>query len=108
MGLIIDTGVLIRLERDPAAVDFSTYKRAYGEGLSAGRSNFSWSASANGDGGARRSVVERSSMFQPPPLTLKFSAVTRLVSALGRGATRRADLIIDYSDHRLSGADYHG
>jgi hypothetical protein len=28
MGLIIDTGVLIRLEREPAAVDFSTYKRA--------------------------------------------------------------------------------
>ena len=33
MGLIIDTGVLIRLERKPAAVDFSTYRSAYGEGF---------------------------------------------------------------------------
>ena len=31
--MIIDTGVLIRLEREPAAVDFSAYKRAYGEGF---------------------------------------------------------------------------
>ena len=32
-GLIIDTGVLIRIEREPAAVDFSRYKPAYGEGF---------------------------------------------------------------------------
>ena len=31
--MIIDTGVLIRLEKDPAAVEFSTYKPAYGEGF---------------------------------------------------------------------------
>jgi hypothetical protein len=29
MGLIIDTGVLIRLEKDPAAVDFAAYKPAH-------------------------------------------------------------------------------
>ena len=33
MGLIIDTGVLIRLEKDPPAVEFATYKAAYGEGF---------------------------------------------------------------------------
>ena len=33
MGLIIDTGALIRLEKEPAAVDFSRYKPAYGEGF---------------------------------------------------------------------------
>lgn len=33
MGLIIDTGVLIRLEKDPSTIDLSRYKSNYGEGF---------------------------------------------------------------------------
>ena len=32
MGLIIDTGVLIRLEKDPAYVDLAVYRERYGGG----------------------------------------------------------------------------
>ncbi len=31
MGLIIDTGVLVRLEKDPSAINLSSYQSTYGE-----------------------------------------------------------------------------
>ena len=102
MGLIIDTGVLIRLERKPAAVDFSTYKRAYGEGFISAATCSELLVGvhlANTEQRrARRSAFVEAifKLFRPLPFDLEVARVhAHLVSALGRGVTLGAlDLII--------------
>jgi predicted nucleic acid-binding protein len=102
MGLIIDTGVLIRLEKDPTAVDFSRYNPAYGEGfLSAATCSELLVGVHLANTEQRR--VRRSAfveavfkLFRPLPFDLEVARVhAHLVSALGKGVTLGAlDLII--------------
>ena len=87
MGLIIDTGVLIRLERKPAAVDFSAYKPAYGEGFISAATCSELLVGvhlANTDARAglvaRRSWNRSSSCFNRCLSTLKLRASTRTSS----------------------------
>jgi tRNA(fMet)-specific endonuclease VapC len=102
MGLIIDTSVFIKLERDPAAVNFSTYRRAYGEGFisAATCSEFLVGVHlANTEQRrARRSAFVEVifKLFRPLPFDLEVARVhAHLVSSLGRGVTLGAlDLII--------------
>ena len=102
MGLIIDTGVLIRIEKDPVAVDFSAYKRAYGKGFISAATCSELLVGvhlANTEQRrARRSAFVEAifRLFQPLPFDLEVARVhARLVSALGRGVTLGAlDLII--------------
>jgi tRNA(fMet)-specific endonuclease VapC len=102
MGLIIDTGVLIRLEKDSTAVDFSTYMPAYGQGfLSAATCSelLVGVHRANTDQRrARRSAFVEAvfKLFRPLPFDLEVARVhAYLVSSLGRGVTLGAlDLII--------------
>jgi tRNA(fMet)-specific endonuclease VapC len=102
MGLIIDTGVLIRLEREPAAVDFATYERAYGEGfLSAATCSellVGVHLANTEKRRARRSAFVEAvfKLFRPLPFDVEVARVhARLVSSLGRRVTLGAfDLII--------------
>jgi tRNA(fMet)-specific endonuclease VapC len=102
MGLIIDTGVLIRLEKDPAAVDFSAYKPAYGEGFISAATCSELLVGVHlantQQRRARRSAFVEAIflLFQPLPFDLEVARVhAHLVSALGRGVTLGAlDLII--------------
>jgi len=102
MGLIIDTGVLIKLERKPATVDFSTYKPAYGEGfISAATCSellVGVLLASTEERRARRSAFVESifKLFRPLPFDLEVARVhARLVSSLGRGVALGAlDLII--------------
>ena len=102
MGLIIDTGVLIRIEREPAAVDFSSYKTAYGEGFISAATCSELLVGvhlANTEQRrARRSAFVEAvfGLFRPLPFDLEVARVhAHLVSALGRGVTLGAlDLII--------------
>jgi tRNA(fMet)-specific endonuclease VapC len=99
---IIDTGVLIRLERDPATVDFSAYKVAYGEGfISAATCSeplVGVHLANTKQRKARRSAFVEAvfTLFHPLPFDLEVARVhARLVSSLGRGITIGAfDLII--------------
>jgi tRNA(fMet)-specific endonuclease VapC len=102
MGLIIDTGVLIRLERDRAAVDFSAYQPRYGEGFISAATCSELLVGvhlANTEQRrARRSAFVEAifRQFRPLPFDLEVARVhSRLVSSLGRGVTLGAlDLII--------------
>jgi len=102
VGLIIDTGVLIKLEREPAAVDFSAYKLAYGEGfLSAATCSELLVgvhlANTEPRRARRAAFVEAIfRLFRPLPFDLEVARVhARLVSSLGRGVVLGAlDLII--------------
>ena len=102
MGLIIDTGVLIRLEKNPAAVEFSTYKPAYGEGFISAATCSELLVGvhlANTEPRrARRSAFVEAvfKLFRPLPFDLEVARVhARLVTSLGRRATLGAlDLII--------------
>ena len=100
--MIIDTGVLIRLERKPATVDFSAYKSAYGEGfISAATCSellVGVHLASTEARRARRSAFVESifKLFGPLPFDPEVARVhARLVSSLGRGVTLGAlDLII--------------
>src|SRR5438034_3252539 len=102
MGLIIDTGVLIKVERDPAAVDFSTYKRAYGEGFISAATCSELLVGVHlantAQRKARRSAFVEAvfKLFRPLPFDLEVARVhAQLVSSLGRGITLGGwDLII--------------
>ena len=102
MGLIIDTGVLIRLGKDPARVDFSAYRPAYGEGFISAATCSELLVGvhlANTEQRkARRSAFVEAvfKLFDPLPFDLEVARVhARLVSSLGRGVTLGAfDLII--------------
>ena len=102
MGLIIDTGVFIRLEKDSGAVDFSTYKRAYGEGFISTATCSELLVGVHlantGVRRARRSAFVEAifRLFQPLPFDLEVARVhAHLVRGLGRGLTLGAlDLII--------------
>ena len=100
--MIIDTDVLIRLETDPTAVEFATYKPAYGEG-------FIWAATCSEllvgvqlantvQRRARRSAFVEAifKLSRPRPFDLEVArGHAHLVSSLGRGVTLGAlDLII--------------
>ena len=100
--MIIDTGVLIRLEKEPAAVDFSRYKPAYGEGfISAATCSellVGVHLASTEQRRARRSAFVEAvfSLFRPLPFDLEVARVhAQLVSSLGKGITLGAlDLII--------------
>jgi tRNA(fMet)-specific endonuclease VapC len=102
MGLIIDTSVLIRFERDPAAIDLSTYKPAYGEGFISAATCSELLVGvhlANTEQRrARRSAFVEAvfKLFRPLPFDLEVARVhAHLLSSLGRGVTLGAfDLII--------------
>lgn len=102
MGLIIDTGVLIRLEKDPTAVDFSTYTPAYGEGFISAATCSELLVGVHlantVERRARRSAFVEAifNLFRPLPFDLEVARVhAHLVSALGRSVTLGAlDLII--------------
>jgi len=102
MGLIIDTGVLIRLERDPAAIDFAFYKPAYGEGFISAATCSELLVGvhlANTEQRrARRSAYVEAifKLFRPLPFDLEVARVhARLVASIPRGVTLGAlDLII--------------
>ena len=102
MGLIIDTGVLIRLEKDSTAVDFSTYMPAYGQGFISAATCSELLVGvhlANTEQRrARRSAFVEAvfKLFRPLPFDLEVARVhAQLVSSLGRGVTLGAiDLII--------------
>jgi tRNA(fMet)-specific endonuclease VapC len=102
MGLIIDTGVLIRLEKDPAVVDFAAYKPAYGEGFISAATCSELLVGvhlANTEQRrARRSAFVEAlfQLFRPLPFDLEVARVhAHLVSSLPRGTTLGAlDLII--------------
>ena len=102
MGLIIDTGVLIRLERDRAAVDFSAYKPKYGDAfLSVATCSellVGVHLANTEQRRARRSAFVEAilHLFRPLPFDLEVARVhARLVGSLGRGITLGAmDLII--------------
>ncbi len=102
MGLIIDTGVLIRIEREPAAVDLSRYKPAYGEGFISAATCSELLVGvhlANTEPRrARRSAFVEAvfRLFRPLPFDLEVARVhAHLVGSLGKGITLGAlDLII--------------
>jgi predicted nucleic acid-binding protein len=102
MGLIIDTGVLIRLERDPAAVDFSRYNSAYGEGFISAATCSELLVGVHLANTEKRRVRRSAfveavlKLFRPLPFDLEVARVhAQLVSSLGRGTTLGAlDLII--------------
>jgi tRNA(fMet)-specific endonuclease VapC len=102
MGLIIDTGVLIRLEKDPAAVDFSAYRPAYGEGFISAATCSELLVGvhlANTEQRkARRSAFVEAvfKLFAPLPFDLEVARVhAQLLRSLRRGVTLGAfDLII--------------
>jgi len=102
VGLIIDTGVLLRLGREPTTVGFSKYKPAYGEGfLSAATCSellVGVHLSNTEQRRARRSAFVEAvfRLFRPLPFDLEVARVhAHLVSSLGRGVTLGAlDLII--------------
>ena len=102
MGLIIDTGVLIRLERDRAAVDFSAYKPRHGDGFisvaTCSELLVGVHLANTEQRRARRSAFVEAifHLFRPLPFDLEVARVhARLVSSLGRGVTLGAlDLII--------------
>jgi len=102
VGLIIDTGMFIRLERDTGAVDFSAYRSGHGEAFisSATCSELLVGVHlANTDQRrARRSAFVEAifGLFRPLPFDLEVARVhARLVRSLGRGVTLGAiDLII--------------
>jgi predicted nucleic acid-binding protein len=102
MGLIIDTSVLIRLEKDPSAVKFSAYKPAYGEGfLSAATCSellVGVHLANSEQRRARRSAFVEAifKLLRPLPFDLEVARVhAHLVSSLPRGVSLGAfDLII--------------
>lgn len=102
MGLIIDTGVLIRLEKDPEAVDFSVYKATYGDGFISAATCSELLVGvhlANTEQRrARRSAFVEAifALFRPLPFDLAAARVhAHLVASLPRGVTLGAlDLII--------------
>ena len=102
MGLIIDTGVLLKLERKPAALDLSTYKPAYGEGFISAATCSELLvgvhlASTEARRARRSAFVEAVfKLFRPLPFDLEVARVhAHLVSSLGRRVTLGVfDLII--------------
>jgi predicted nucleic acid-binding protein len=102
MGLILDTGVLIRLEREPAAVDFSTYERAYGEAFISVATCSELLVGVHLANTEPRQVRRAAfveavfKLFRPLPFDLEVARVhAHLVSSLGRRVTLGAlDLII--------------
>ena len=102
MGLIIDTGVLIRLEKDPAAVDFSMYQAAYGEAFIAAATCSELLVGVHlanmAPRRSRRSAFVEAifKLFRPLPFDVEVARVhAHLVRSLGRGVTLGAlDLII--------------
>jgi len=102
VGLIIDTGVLIRMEKDPAAVDFARYTPAYGVGFISAATCSELLVGVHlantGRRRARRSAFVEAvfKLFRPLPFDLEVARVhTHLVSSLKRGVTLGAfDLII--------------
>ena len=108
MGLIIDTGVLIRLEKNPTAVDFSAYKPAYGEGFISAATCSELLVGvhlANTEQRkARRSAFVEAvfKLFHPLPFDLEVARVhAHLVSSLGRGVTLGATGRADRSGHPM-------
>jgi predicted nucleic acid-binding protein len=102
MGLIIDTSVLIKMEKDSGAVDFSRYEAEYGVGFISAATCSELLVGvhlANTEQRrARRSAFVEAifKLFRPLPFDLEVARVhAHLVSSLGRGVTLGVlDLII--------------
>jgi predicted nucleic acid-binding protein len=102
MGLIIDTGVLIKLEKDPAYVDLAAYQPEYGHAyLSAATCSellVGVHLANSEERRLRRSAYVEAmfNLFRPLPFDLDVARVhAQLVSALPRSLTLGAlDLII--------------
>jgi predicted nucleic acid-binding protein len=102
MGLIIDTGVLIKLEKDPAWIDLAAYQPRYGDAyLSAATCSellVGVHLANTEERRLRRSAYVEAmfKLFRPLPFDLEVARVhAQLVSALARNVTLGAlDLII--------------
>ena len=101
MGLIVDTGVLIRLERDPRYIDFATYERfgeAYICAITASELLVGVHRANTEERRLKRSAFVESVLRDLPALTFDLETArvhAQLVSALPRHVTLGAhDLII--------------
>lgn len=102
MGLIIDTGVLIRLEKDPAYVDLPTYSAKYGDAyISAATCSellVGVHLANTEERRLRRSAFVEGlfTLFRPLPFDLEVARVhAQLIAALPKNVTLGAlDLII--------------
>jgi predicted nucleic acid-binding protein len=102
MGLIIDTGVLIRLERDPSCLDLSVYHAKYGEGfistVTCSELLVGVHFANTGERRLKRSAFVEAAfkLFRPLPFDLEVARVhAHLISALARNVTLGAnDLMI--------------
>jgi len=102
MGLIIDTSVLVRLEKNPSAIDLSSYQSNYGEGFISVATcsellvgvHFANTEQRR----LRRSAFVEAmfKLFRPLPFDLEVARFhAQLVSALPRGVTLGTfDLVI--------------
>ena len=109
MGLIIDTGVLVRLEKDPGAIDLSGYRATYGEGYISVATcsellvgvHFANTEQRR----MRRSAFVEAlfNLFRPLPFDLDVARVhAQLVNALPKGVTLGTfDLVIGATAIRL-------